>query len=87
MSAHAELQDRPQLDLPTVATGEIWYGSRALDLHLVDEVTTSDDYLLSLRPRAEVFHLKWASPRPSAGRLTPRLARAARLVEGLLAAR
>ncbi|HEX2809467.1 MAG TPA: protease SohB [Kineosporiaceae bacterium] len=68
--------NRPQVDLPTVATGEIWYGSRALDLHLVDELTTSDDYLLSLRPRADLFHLRYAAARPTARRLLPRLSRA-----------
>jgi serine protease SohB len=68
--------NRPQLDLAAVGTGEIWYGSRALDLHLVDELTTSDDYLLSLRPRADVFHLHDTTGRPAARRLLPRLTRA-----------
>ena len=36
---------RPDLDLDKVATGEHWYGTRALELGLVDEVRTSDELL------------------------------------------
>lgn len=37
---------RPQLDLSKVANGDHWYGEDALKLNLVDELTTSDAYLL-----------------------------------------
>ncbi len=37
---------RPDLNLDEVATGEVWLGSEALALKLVDELSTSDDYLL-----------------------------------------
>lgn len=37
---------RPNLDVDAVATGEIWYGSQALEAGLVDAVGTSDAYLL-----------------------------------------
>ena len=39
-------EHRPQVDLERVATGEHWYGTRALELKLVDELKTSDDVLL-----------------------------------------
>ena len=39
-------EHRPQVDLERVATGEHWYGIRALELKLVDELKTSDDLLL-----------------------------------------
>ncbi|HNP65227.1 MAG TPA: protease SohB [Woeseiaceae bacterium] len=39
---------RPDLDLDKVATGEHWYGTRALELGLADELQTSDE-LLSVR--------------------------------------
>ncbi|HEY5623200.1 MAG TPA: protease SohB [Gammaproteobacteria bacterium] len=39
-------EHRPQLDIDAVATGEHWYGLRALSLNLVDEIGTSDDYLI-----------------------------------------
>lgn len=36
---------RPKLDLEKVATGEYWYGSQALELGLIDEIQSSDEYL------------------------------------------
>lgn len=36
---------RPQLDIESVATGEIWFGTDALPLGLIDSVGTSDAYL------------------------------------------
>lgn len=46
-------QHRPQLDLHQVATGEYWYGKTAQELGLVDEIRTSDDYLVT---KAEAHH-------------------------------
>lgn len=37
---------RPQLELSKVANGDHWYGEDALKLNLVDELSTSDAYLL-----------------------------------------
>ncbi|MFQ5632935.1 MAG: protease SohB, partial [bacterium] len=34
--------NRADVDIATVATGEYWYGRRAFDLNLVDELMTSD---------------------------------------------
>jgi serine protease SohB len=50
---------RPQLDIEAVATGEHWYGTRALELKLVDELGASDDYLLAAAARADVFHVSY----------------------------
>lgn len=50
---------RPQLDLERVATGEYWYGSRALELELVDALGTSDDWLAQRVGEAEVWKLEW----------------------------
>jgi serine protease SohB len=65
---------RPQLDLATVGTGEAWFGTRALDLNLVDELITSDDYLLTARDRADLFAVGWRADRPGGRRVLPRLA-------------
>lgn len=46
---------RPQVDINTVANGDIWFGSRALEQFLVDELATSDDYLLKASQHADVF--------------------------------
>ena len=52
-------ENRPALDLDVVATGEAWYGKRALDLGLVDELSTSDEYLMNRCEQGEVFEVKW----------------------------
>lgn len=52
---------RPQLDLKQVATGEYWYGTKALDLKLVDELKTSDDYLLAARDRADIYEISYSA--------------------------
>jgi serine protease SohB len=67
---HFVATHRPQLDLASVATGEHWFGSRALELGLVDALQTSDDYLLEHAPRAELVELRFRR-RP---RLSERLA-------------
>lgn len=50
-------QRRPALELARVATGEYWYGTQALALRLVDELATSDDYLLRRAQEADVYEL------------------------------
>lgn len=51
---------RPNLDLGCVATGEYWHGTRALDLGLVDEVKTSDDYLMDASADADIYLITYA---------------------------
>jgi len=51
--------NRPTLDIAAVATGESWYGRRALDRKLVDELMTSDEYLMRACEDADVFELRW----------------------------
>ncbi|MGO3875949.1 MAG: protease SohB [Psychrobacter celer] len=48
---------RPALDLEKVATGEHWYGEDALTLNLVDELQTSDSYILARMEDSEVYAL------------------------------
>jgi len=50
---------RPELDLPKIATGEHWYGTRALELGLVDEIKTSDELLAELVADRDVYHLSF----------------------------
>ncbi len=54
---------RPSLDVEAVATGEHWYGTRAVELGLVDELATSDDYLLDKAGAARVFEVECERPR------------------------
>jgi serine protease SohB len=50
-------EHRPQLDVESVATGEHWYGIRALELKLVDELKTSDDLLREAARDHDLYHL------------------------------
>ena len=50
-------EHRPELDVAAVATGEVWYGSRAKAINLVDEISTSDDYLMRQRDSAEIYKI------------------------------
>lgn len=48
-------ENRSVVDLDVVATGEAWFGIRALENKLVDELITSDEYLLALSKTCNVF--------------------------------
>jgi len=48
-------ENRPQLDIEAIATGEVWFGQRALEKQLVDELKTSDQYLVDACQEAEVY--------------------------------
>ena len=51
--------NRPVVDIEAVATGEIWYGQRALDQKLVDELSTSDAYLQTRLADIEAFEVRY----------------------------
>ncbi|MFZ1324705.1 MAG: protease SohB [Candidatus Contendobacter sp.] len=55
---------RPRIDLDQVATGEHWYGARALASGLVDELRTSDDYLLTASTEADVYEVNYTGKKP-----------------------
>lgn len=61
--------NRSRLDIDTVSTGEHWYGKRALELKLVDEILTSDDYLLSASEHAEVYEVSYSAHKSLSDRL------------------
>lgn len=49
---------RAQVDIDEVSKGEIWYGTRAVDMKLIDSISTSDDYLLQASQAARVFQVR-----------------------------
>lgn len=51
---------RPQLSVEEIATGEIWLGQAALGKRLVDDLLTSDEYLVERSRDADLFHLHYA---------------------------
>ena len=60
-------EHRPDLDVEMVATGEYWQGVRAKELGLVDEIATSDDWLLARREEADLLALCWQPPNTVSG--------------------
>lgn len=56
-------ENRAQIDIQEIATGEHWLGKRALELKLVDELITSDDYLLRKSESADVYEVKHSAPK------------------------
>lgn len=52
-------EHRPQLDINKLATGEHWYGKQAIDLKLIDELITSDDYLLRNSEHADIYEVTY----------------------------
>ena len=53
-------EHRPQVNVAEVATGEIWYGQRALENNLIDDIQTSDEYLMSQRKDSNIYQVKYA---------------------------
>jgi serine protease SohB len=56
-------ENRPALDVAAVATGEIWYGRRALEAGLVDELSTSDALLTSLAAERDLLSVRFVQRR------------------------
>lgn len=69
-------EHRPGLDIEAVATGEYWHGARALEMRLIDELRTSDDYLLEASKECDLFEVRYLRKR----RLGRRLAEVAQHV-------
>ena len=63
------LARREQLDMDKVATGEAWYGEQAIGLDLVDELITSDSYLVNRARTSDVYEVSWKVPRKPLERL------------------
>ena len=55
------VQHRPDVDIVKVATGESWPGTRALERKLVDELKTSDDYLLENSKHADIYEVSYVT--------------------------
>ena len=54
---------RPAVDISAVANGDIWFGKRALDVQLIDEIKTSDEYLIEACDRADVVSVAYQRKR------------------------
>jgi len=50
-------EHRTKLNIEKVSTGEHWYGKQALDLNLVDELITSDEYLIKALDEFDIYEI------------------------------
>ncbi len=62
--------NRPQINLAETATGEHWLAQQALGLQLVDELKTSDEYLLSQSHSSNIYEISFEERKPLLTRLT-----------------
>lgn len=67
---------RPNMNLAEVATGEYWYGEQAITKGLVDEIRTSDDYLMSLSDKHQIIKIKHKHQESLSDKLTGVLGKA-----------
>ena len=49
---------RPNLDVNKIATGEHWFGTKALELGLVDDIATSDEVIMKRVLSRDVYRIK-----------------------------
>lgn len=61
---------RPQLDIEKVGTGEYWFGEQCLDLKLIDQIKTSDDYILHAAKERTVLKVKYEKKQPISEKLS-----------------
>ena len=61
---------RPSMNIDELATGEHWYGTQALDKGLVDEVKTSDEWILDkMTSDSEVLKVVYMANKPWGDRM------------------
>ena len=60
---------RPDMDMDKIATGEHWYGTRALEFGLADELKTSDELLAELARDHDLYRLSYKIKQPLQKRL------------------
>ena len=64
---------RPDLDLQRVATGEHWYGTRALELGLADDLRTSDELFAELAKDRDLYRVTYKTKQPLQKRILANL--------------
>ncbi|MDX1490066.1 MAG: protease SohB [Pseudohongiellaceae bacterium] len=50
---------RPSVDIDKIATGETWVGIQAIERNMIDEIMTSDDYIVKACDDADVFEVSY----------------------------
>ncbi len=52
--------NRSSVDIEKIATGEHWYGSKALELKLVDNIITSDEFLQDASSHSDLYEISYS---------------------------
>jgi serine protease SohB len=71
--------NRPNMDITKISTGEFWYGEMAIKLGLVDEIRTSDDYLLDKAKTHQVIRISFEQKPSFSDKISQALAKAVTL--------
>ncbi|WP_241607515.1 protease SohB [Rosenbergiella australiborealis] len=61
---------RPSLDIESVATGEHWYGKQALEKGLIDEIATSDAFIIGKMPQFRLLSISYTRRKTVVERFT-----------------
>ena len=72
--------NRPMVNIKAIATGETWYGTRAKQMRLVDEITTSDDFLLNTHPKAHIYQISYVAKKNVLERISTSISQSARKI-------
>lgn len=67
---HFIIKYRQNVDIEKIATGEHWYGMEALELNLIDDITTSDDYLLEKSESCDIYEVEYSFPQSLKDKIT-----------------
>jgi len=62
-------ENRSKIQVAKVATGEVWQGDKAKKLGLIDEIGTSDDYLLKLAGKFKLLEIQYFEKKPFTARI------------------
>ncbi|PPI86783.1 protease SohB [Candidatus Pantoea edessiphila] len=54
---------RPTVNIDSISTGEHWYGNHAIELGLVDEIGTSDDFIIKAMDKFNVIGVSYIKKR------------------------
>lgn len=66
-------KNRPHIDIEQVATGEHWFATQAKENGLVDEIGTSDDFILSHLEDYKILSVEYRRQKKLADRIVGRV--------------
>lgn len=61
--------ERDVVEIDQVSTGEVWYGQKALSLNLIDEISTSDEYIYQKVGEADLVQIEYVMKKGVADKL------------------